>query len=219
MTTSASWVIAVDDDPAVRMALQNLLEAAGYRVATMAASSGLIDDPRLHLSCCLLLDLRMPGVSGLDVQRQLEAAGVHVPVVFLSGHGDVSTSVAAMKQGAVDFLEKPVDPSALLAAVRRALDRGDEARAVRHRLATARRRLSTLTPRERSVLDAVMRGCLNKQVASELGLTERTVKFHRGNVMRKMHAASVAQLAALMQQLRSSQPPVTPDGDPVRGDG
>jgi FixJ family two-component response regulator len=202
MTTAGAWVVIVDDDAAVRDSLQNLLDAAGFRVAAMASPAGLIDDPRLHLSCCVVLDLRMPGVSGLDVQRQLDEAGLQVPVVFLSGQGNVPSTVAAMKGGAVDFLEKPVRPHELLDAVHRAIERGAVARAAQQRLASARRRLDSLSARERGVLAAVVAGRLNRQIAEDLGLTERTVKFHRANIMRKMRVSSVAELVTLTEQLR-----------------
>jgi FixJ family two-component response regulator len=199
-----AWILVIDDDAAVRSALANLLGAAGYRIATRESASGLLDDPRLHLPCCVLLDLCMPEASGLEVQRQLQDAGFDVPVVFLSGRGSVSSSVEAMKRGAVDFLEKPVEPQALLATIRRALARGAADRELNRRLAAQRRRLESLSARERSVLDGVVRGQLNRQIASDLGLTERTVKFHRANVMRKMRAGSVAELAATMQRLMSA---------------
>jgi FixJ family two-component response regulator len=203
-TLHSGWVLVVDDDAAVRTALHNLLSAAGYKVATLRSASELFEDPRLHLPCCLVLDLCMPGVSGLDVQRRLLDAGLEVPIVFLTAHGDVPSTVEAMKRGAVDFLEKPVDPQALLTTVQRALDRGTLRRDLNKRLTSFRASLDSLSSRERSVLDGVVRGQLNKQIASDLDLTERTVKFHRGNVMRKVRAGSVAELARMMEQLRAA---------------
>jgi FixJ family two-component response regulator len=198
-----AWVLVVDDDAGVRSALQHLLAAAGFRVASLASADGLLEDPRVHLPCCLVLDVKLPGTSGLEVQRRLEDAGLDVPIVFLTGHGNVGASVQAMKRGAIDFLEKPVDPQALLGAVRHALERGSAARERAHRLADYRRRFETLSVRERSVVDAMVRGLPNKQIAGALGLSERTVKFHRANVMGKMRVGSTAELATMMEQLKS----------------
>ena len=201
--TTPAWVLVVDDDTAVRVALQNLLGAAGFRVATLSSAAALKDDPRLQLPCCVVLDLKMPGMSGLEVQSWLEHAAVPVPVVFLTGHGSVPASVQAMRRGAIDFLEKPVDPPRLIDAVSRALERGAESRARHKRLAVYRERLGGLTQRERDVLDGVLRGRLNKQIASEMEIAERTVKFHRKNVMEKMGADSVAELARMMEQIEN----------------
>ena len=217
-TRQTGWVLVVDDDAAVRTALQNLLFAAGFKVAALGSASELLEDPRLHLPCCVVLDLCMPGVSGLDVQRRLLDVGLDVPILFLTAHGDVPSSVEAMKRGAVDFLEKPVDPQALLTTVRRALDRGTLRREINKRMTSFRARLDSLSARERSVLDGVMRGRLNKQIASDLDLTERTVKFHRGNVMMKMRAGSVVELARMMEQLRSA-PSSASAAEPTRDDG
>jgi FixJ family two-component response regulator len=189
----------------VRVALQNLLGAAGFRVATFASATALKDDPRLQLPCCVVLDLKMPGISGLEFQSWTEDTAVPVPIVFLTGHGSVPASVQAMKGGAIDFLEKPVDTPALIEAVSRALARGAESRARQKRLATYRSRLSELTQREREVLDGVLKGRLNKQIAHDMEIAERTVKFHRANVMAKMGADSVAELARVMEQLGTSK--------------
>jgi FixJ family two-component response regulator len=202
---AAPWVLVVDDDTAVRVALQNLLGAAGFRVATFASAAALKEDPRLQLPCCVVLDLRMPGISGLEFQSWTEGAAVPVPIVFLTGHGSVPASVQAMKGGAIDFLEKPVDPPALIEGVSRALARGAESRARQKRLTTYRTRLSELTQRERDVLDGVLRGRLNKQIAGDMEIAERTVKFHRANVMAKMGVESVAELARIMEQLGPSK--------------
>jgi FixJ family two-component response regulator len=201
----APWVLVVDDDTAVRVALQNLLGAAGFRVATLASAAALKDDPRLQLPCCVVLDLKMPGLSGLEFQSWTEHAAVPVPIVFLTGHGSVPASVQAMKGGAIDFLEKPVDPPLLIEAVSRALARGAESRARQKRLATYRTRLSALTQRERDVLDGVLHGRLNKQIAHDMEIAERTVKFHRANAMAKMGTESVAELARIMEQLGTSK--------------
>jgi FixJ family two-component response regulator len=199
------WVIVVDDDTAVRVALQNLLAAAGFRVTSLPSAAALQDDPRLHLPCCVVLDLKMPGMSGLELQRWLEDTALTVPIVFLTGHGSVPVSVEAMKSGAIDFLEKPVDPLALIEAVKRGLARGAETRDRQKRLAAYRERLAGLTDRERDVLTGVVKGLLNKQIAGDLNIAERTVKFHRANVMEKMGAGSVAELARMMEQLDASR--------------
>jgi FixJ family two-component response regulator len=206
-STQQPWVIVVDDDTAVRIALQHLLRAAGFRVAALPSAAALLDDPRLHLPCCLVLDLQMPGLSGLDLQSKLEGTSLDVPIVFLTAHGSVAAGVQAMKHGAADFLEKPVDPPALIEAVRRALVRGTETRERRKRAATIRARFVTLSARERQVLDRVVEGCANRQIAGGLGITERTVKFHRAKVMEKMEAGSVAELARMIEQLDSRSLP------------
>lgn len=204
--SSPAWVLVVDDDTAVRVALQNLLGAAGFRVATLPSANALMDDPRLQLPCCVVLDLKMPGLSGLEFQAWIENASVQVPIVFLTGHGSVPASVQAMKGGAIDFLEKPVDPPKLIEAVSRALAMGAESRTRQKRVATCRQRLAELSQREREVLDGVLKGRLNKQIACDLEISERTVKFHRANMMVKMGVESVAELARMMEQLEASRP-------------
>lgn len=194
------WVLVVDDDAAVRSALLNLLGAAGFRVAALPSADALLGDPRLHSPCCLVLDVRMPGRSGVELQRQLAGDGIDVPIVFLTAHGNVPTSVEAMKGGAVDFLQKPVDPAALIEAIRVALARGADARERRSRVLQVRARLDRLSARERDVLDRVVLGWMNRQIADDLAITERTVKFHRANLMDKMGAGSVAELARMIEQ-------------------
>lgn len=197
------WVIVLDDDIAVRVALQNLLTAAGWRVATFPSAAALLDDPRLREPCCLVLDLRMPGLSGLDVQATLHGSLLDVPIVFLTAHGNVAAGVEAMKRGAVDFLEKPVDPGILMAAVKRALARGADAREGRARQTAYRARLGTLSAREREVLDRLVTGRANRQIARDLEISERTVKFHRANIMEKTQAGSLAELARMVAQVES----------------
>jgi FixJ family two-component response regulator len=197
------WVIVVDDDSAVRSALLNLLGAAGFRVAALPSGDALLGDPRLRSPSCLVLDVRMPGLSGLDLQKRLAHDEVDVPIVFLTAHGDVPDSVEAMKHGAVDFLQKPVDPAALIEAIRVALTRGADARERRRRVLQIRARLDRLSARERNVLDRVVRGWMNRQIAEDLAITERTVKFHRTNLMDKMGAGSVAELARMVESARS----------------
>jgi FixJ family two-component response regulator len=207
------WVLIVDDDAAVRVALQNLLTAAGFRVGGLASGADLLDDPRLRQPCCVVMDVQMPGLSGLEVQSALEGARLEVPIVFLTAHGSVSASVRAMKRGADDFLEKPADPQVLIEAVTRAVARGAEQRQRSMRVALYRSHLDTLTQRERSVLDRLVRGLLNKQIAADLEIAERTVKFHRANVLRKMNAGSTAELARMVEQLETSAPE-TPENGP-----
>ena len=194
------WVIVVDDDAAVRIALQHLLTAAGFRATMLSSAAALLEDPRLHLPCCVVLDLQMPGTSGLELQATLEGTALDVPIVFLTAHGSVAAGVRAMKRGAVDFLEKPVDPQVLIDAVRRALARGADTRERRKRAAAIRARLDTPSPREREVLDRLVKGRTNRQIAGELAITERTVKFHREHVMDKMRAGSMAELARMVEQ-------------------
>jgi FixJ family two-component response regulator len=202
MTSPAvPWVLVVDDDAAVRVALHNLLSVAGFRVATFESAADLLGDARLHEPCCLVLDIQMPGVTGLDLQLALTSAAPDVPIVFLTAHGDVPGSVRAMKAGAVDFLQKPAAPADLIAAIRRALSRGVSSRERRDVETSVRTRLERLSSREREVLDGVVAGRLNKQIAGDLGIAERTVKFHRAHVMEKMGAGSVAELARMMEHL------------------
>jgi FixJ family two-component response regulator len=208
MTTPGQpWVIVVDDDTAVRIALQQLLTAAGLRATSLPSADALLRDPRLHLAGCLVLDLQMPGSSGLDIQAALESASVDVPIVFLTAHGSVGASVQAMKHGAADFLEKPVDPPILIEAVRQAIGRGADVRERRKRAAAYQARLGRLSAREREVLAGIVQGRLNKQIADDLAIAERTVKFHRARIMEKMEAGSVAELARMMEQLDSRSLP------------
>lgn len=187
-------VIIVDDDVAICEALQDLLLSAGLQSTCFASTQELLEADILDRPGCLILDVRMPGASGLDLQRQLAKCGNPKPIIFLTGHGDIPMSVQAMKSGAVDFLTKPFRDQELLDAVTAAIERDAAARARARIVADAVKRLETLSPREREVLAEVARGRLNKQIAFDLGISEVTVKLHRGNVMRKMKAASVAEL-------------------------
>ena len=187
-------VMIVDDDAALREALHELILSAGMQPACFASTRDLLDAGVLDRPGCLILDVRMPGASGLDLQRQLAASGNSKPIIFLTGHGDVPMSVQAMKSGAVDFLTKPVRDQTLLDAVAAAIGR-DVAQRKRARVVMRNvERLETLTPRERAVFAGVAQGRLNKQIAYDLGISEVTVKLHRGNVMRKMEAASIGEL-------------------------
>ena len=192
------WV--VDDDGAVRVALERLLRATALEVETFADGPELLERLERARPHCLILDLRLPGLDGLDLLRRIHACGEAIPVVFVSGRGDVGRSVEAMKEGAIDFLEKPVEADVLLSAVMRGLARDAEWRQMRERTEEAVRLISTLTPREREVLLHVTMGKANKRIADELGTAEKTIKVHRGKVMRKLGAASIVDLVHLTQR-------------------
>ena len=211
MTGPAPIVHVVDDDDSVRTAVMRVLRAAGYEARGYAsAGEFLLERSDGDAPGCAVLDVSMPGPSGLDLQKALAQRDVPVPVVFLTGHGDIPMSVRAMKAGAVDFLTKPVKKEALLAAVTAALARDAETRAGHDRLRALRERYGTLTPREREVFAGVVAGRLNKQIARELDAGERTVKAHRAQVMEKMQVRTVAELVRIAEQLRPD--PVAPAG-------
>ena len=199
--SDAPYVFVVDDDPSVRSGLWRLLVSDGLRVATFGSAREFLEDPRAVQPGCILIDLRMPGTSGLQLQAELKRLGLEQPVIFLTGHGDVTASVQAMKAGAMDFLQKPASPDVLISAVRAALARERDTRERRARAATARSHVDTLSTRERQVCELIVRGLLNKQVADALGITLKTVKVHRGRVMQKMHARSLAELVRTWQHL------------------
>ena len=193
----------IDDDDLLRTALVRLLRVKGYEVRTYASAGDFLLLELPEGPGCLILDIRMPGPSGLDLQSALGQHGISLPVIFLTGHGDVLSSVRAMKAGAVDFLTKPVEPEPLLAAIEAALAKDKSQRSEREGLAVARARWNTLTERERAVFQRVVVGALNKQIAGELGITERTVKMHRAQVMQKMGAHSLAELVSTADKLRT----------------
>jgi len=197
MTSPATTVCIVDDDPSVLKALARLIGAAGYRVKTFDRAPAFLDSRLPKGPKCLVLDLQMPDFDGLELQRELAARGLALPVIFLTGHGDIPSSVEAMKAGALDFLTKPVRGAALLEAVRTALDKDKARLKNEHDLDSIRDRIKTLSPREYEVFRWVIAGSLNKQTASEMGISEKTVKFHRARVMQKMKAGSVAELTIL----------------------
>jgi FixJ family two-component response regulator len=192
----------VDDDESLRTALLRLLGAAGFEARGYASTGEFLLSTATDRPGCVLLDLRMPGPSGLDLQAALTQRGIGLPVVFLTGHGDVASTVQAMKSGAVDFLTKPVERETLLDAIRRALERDARDRATRAEAAELEARWANLTNRERGVVELVVGGRINKQIAQELGIAERTVKLHRSEAMAKLGVASAAELGRLAERLR-----------------
>lgn len=194
MNPTEPSVYVVDDDDSVRAALERLLKSVGLTVKTFPSAREFFDRAAPEWSGCLITDLRMPGMSGLDLQDQLNARQMSLAVIFLTGHGTVPASVRAMKAGAVDFLEKPVDDQTLLDAVSKALEEDRRARLNQAEVKAIQQRLATLTAREYEVLTFIISGRLNKQVAAELGTTEKTIKVHRARIMEKMQCASLAEL-------------------------
>ncbi len=194
-------VFVLDDDELIRRALARLFDSVGLQCRTFDSPEEFLDIDRPDGPCCLVLDVRMSGLSGLEVQRELAAADLDMPVIFMSGHATVPLSVWAMKAGAQDFFEKPVDEQALLDAVNLAIKRDRERRQTDARLESFRQRADSLTPREQQVFELVVSGLLNKQVADRIGTAEKTVKVHRASVMRKMQADSVAELAVMAERL------------------
>ncbi len=199
---AAPLIHVVDDDDSLRTALLRLLDAAGFEACGYASTGEFLLHPLPDRPGCLLLDVRLPGPSGLELQAALQQHGIALPVVFLTGHADVASTVRAMKAGAVDFLEKPVARDTLLAALRRALERDAAQRAARDRAANLHALFASLTPREREVFDRIVAGKLNKQIAEELKTSERTVKSQRAQLMEKLGADSAAELGRLAERLR-----------------
>ncbi len=189
-----SKVFVIDDDASVRRSLDRLLRSAGYQVEAFASAAGFRERDQPVGAACIVLDVYMPDQSGMELQAELSGAGYDIPIVFLTGHGDVPLAVKALKSGAVDFLTKPVDEAVLLESVDKALARHKAFLETQRGAEHIRRRLGTLTPREHEVMRCVLSGARNKQIAAHLGIAEKTVKIHRGRVMEKMGAASVADL-------------------------
>ena len=194
-------VYVVDDDTSTREALASLIRSVGLSTVTFASAQGFLEAERVDAPSCLILDVRLPGLSGLDLQRRLADSGNAIPIVFITGHGDIPMSVQAIKAGAVEFLPKPFRDQDLLDAIRLALDLDRSRRAAERLVASLRTRFQSLTPREQEVMAWVISGSLNKQIAAEIGTSEMTVKVHRGRVMRKMGAGSVAELVTMAARI------------------
>jgi FixJ family two-component response regulator len=205
MSTGDHLVYLVDDDASSRQSLEFLLGASGFKVQGFASSKEFLRFPRPEMPACLVLDVRMPGLTGLELQEELVKLGVRIPIVFMTGYGNIPMSVQAMKAGAVEFLTKPFRDDDMLHAVTQAIARDRLAHVERLEMAELNRRHARLTPREREVMTSVVTGLLNKQVAAELGASEKTIKTHRGRVMQKMQAVSLADLVRMAGKLRTGE--------------
>lgn len=206
MSESDDVVYVIDDEPSIRRSLERLFSSIGLQCVSFGSAIEFLDAERGNGPACLVLDVRLPGLSGLDLQQEMSKAGMHVPIIFLTGHGDIPLSVRAMKAGAVDFLTKPFHEQDLLDAVRRALDRDRNGRREQAEISTLRQRYETLTRREREVLSLIVAGMLNKQAAASLGTSEKTIKVHRHQVMEKMQAQSLADLVRMAGKLNIPAP-------------
>ena len=197
-------VFVVDDDESVRESLESLIRSAGLRVSAFASAQEFLASPRDDVTSCLVLDLRLPGQSGLDLQKRMTELDIQIPIVFITGHGDIPTSVQAIKAGAVEFLTKPFRDQELLDGIHQAIERHETVRRHQAEIADMLHRYKLLTPREREVMGLVVSGLLNKQVAAKLSVSEVTVKVHRSQVMQKMRAGSLAELVRMSERLRIS---------------
>ncbi len=206
MSDDSPTVFVIDDDPLIRDGVRSLFGSVGLRVLAFGSARDFLRSTRPDAPACLVLDVRLPDLSGLDLQRELRESGIHIPIIFITGHGDIPMSVEAMKAGAVEFLTKPFRGQELLDAVQGAIARDRAARPERAEIAELRQCFDTLSRREREVLDRVVTGLLNKQIAAELGISELTVKTHRAHVMEKMRAESLADLVRITDRLRSVLP-------------
>ena len=194
-------IAIVDDDASVQRGLQRLIRSAGWKVETFASAQEFLARSRTELPNCVLLDLQLPGLSGLDLQKRMAEVGLEIPIVFLTGHGNIPVSVQAMKAGAVQFLTKPVDEQELFQAIEEAVERDRRTRQQQVEMSELRDRYESLTGREQEVMQKVISGMLNKQIAADLKITEDTVKFHRGHIMRKMNSDSLADLVRMAKDL------------------
>ncbi|MBZ5597038.1 MAG: response regulator transcription factor [Acidobacteriia bacterium] len=201
MSEPHSIVFVIDDDASIRDALRSLIRSVGLRVELFGSVQQFLQQKRPEVPSCLVLDIRLPGTGGLDFQRQLADANIHIPIIFITGHGDIPMSVRAMKAGAVEFLTKPFRDQDLLDAIQFALERDHVRRLQEAEIATLRERFESLTPREREVLALVVSGRPNKQIAAEIGTSETTAKVHRGQLMRKMGADSLADLVRMAEKI------------------
>jgi len=201
MADAEPIVFVIDDDPSVRRAIRRLIGSVGLQVELFGSAREFLHSRRPDAPSCLVLDIRLPGISGLDFQCELAAANIHIPIIFITAHGDIPMTVRAMKAGAVEFLTKPFHDQDLLDAIHVALERDRAKRKQEAEIATLLQRWESLTPREREVLPLVVSGLLNKQIAAEIGTSETTVKVHRGQLMRKMGADSLAALVRLAERI------------------
>jgi RNA polymerase sigma factor (sigma-70 family) len=202
MTPAEQVVFVIDDDPSMRTAVRELIEAVGLGCQTFGSGQDFLNATLPDVPRCLVLDVRLPGLSGLHLQRELSDRGLQIPIIFITGHGDIPMSVQAMKAGAVEFLTKPFRDQDLLDAIEHATERDRVARELRREMVELNERADTLTPREREVMQLVVAGLLNKQIAVELGISEKTVNVHRSQVMQKMQADSLAELVRTSEKLR-----------------
>jgi len=208
MSDVAPIVFVVDDDISVRESLESLIRSAGWQPEIFASAQEFLDYPRVHIPNCLVLDVSLPGLNGLDLQNLVAGERTDMPIIFITGHGDVPMTVQAMKAGAVEFLTKPFNDDVLLTAVRAALERSRVALCLEAEMRVLRDRYASLSQRERQVMELVVSGLLNKQVGGELGISEITVKAHRGKVMQKMKADSLADLVKMSARLRRTPPAI-----------